>query len=104
MKKEYIIGGLALLGVIGVISYLRKPKRNSEGFFGAGGDVSSGTDGLPDKFKKKGSDGQQCFYYKKFLKRNGDYLYAKAPLIKGTIITRDEYQNDYNLFLNGETC
>jgi hypothetical protein len=37
MKKEYIIGGLALLGVIGVVSYLRKPKRNSEGFFGANG-------------------------------------------------------------------
>jgi hypothetical protein len=37
MKKEYIIGGLALLGVIGVVSYLRKPKRNSEGFFGATG-------------------------------------------------------------------
>ena len=37
MKKEYIIGGLALLGVIGVISYLNKPKRNSEGFFGASG-------------------------------------------------------------------
>ena len=37
MKKEYIIGGLALLGVIGVVSYLKKPKRNSEGFFGATG-------------------------------------------------------------------
>ncbi len=37
MKKEYIIGGLALLGVIGLVSYLRKPKRNSEGFFGATG-------------------------------------------------------------------
>jgi hypothetical protein len=41
MKKEYIIGGLALLGVIGVVSYLRKPKRNSEGFFGASGRGSS---------------------------------------------------------------
>jgi hypothetical protein len=40
MKKEYIIGGLALLGVIGVISYLNKPKRNSEGFFGANGRTS----------------------------------------------------------------
>jgi hypothetical protein len=39
MKKEYIIGGLALLGVIGVVSYLRKPKRNSEGFFNAQGRV-----------------------------------------------------------------
>jgi hypothetical protein len=37
MKKEYIIGGLALLGAIGVIAYLNKPKRNSEGFFNASG-------------------------------------------------------------------
>jgi hypothetical protein len=43
MKKEYIIGGLALLGVIGVISYLKKPKRNSEGFFGANGINSTKT-------------------------------------------------------------
>jgi hypothetical protein len=42
MKKEYIIGGLALLGIIGVVSYLRKPKRNSEGFFGANGRTSTG--------------------------------------------------------------
>ena len=40
MKKEYIIGGLALLGVIGVVSYLNKPKRSSEGFFGATGTSS----------------------------------------------------------------
>ena len=37
MKKEYVIGGLALLGVLGVVAYLNKPKRNSEGFFGANG-------------------------------------------------------------------
>jgi len=42
MKKEYIIGGLALLGVIGVISYLRKPKRNSEGFYNAVGTKTAG--------------------------------------------------------------
>ena len=45
MKKEYIIGGLALLGVIGVISYLNKPKRNSEGFFGATGGRTVGSIG-----------------------------------------------------------
>ena len=41
MKKEYIITGLAVLGVIAVVSFLRKPKRNSEGFFGANGRRSS---------------------------------------------------------------
>ena len=40
MKKEYIIGGLSLIGGIALIAYLLKPKtprRNSEGFFGMTG-------------------------------------------------------------------
>jgi hypothetical protein len=37
MKKEYILGGLALFGVIAIVSYLQKPKKNSEGFFNAMG-------------------------------------------------------------------
>ena len=40
MKKEYIIGGLALVGGIALVAYLLKPtapRRNSEGFFGADG-------------------------------------------------------------------
>ena len=43
MKKEYIIGGLALVGGIALVAYLLKPKaprRNSEGFFGANGRMS----------------------------------------------------------------
>jgi hypothetical protein len=43
MKKEYIIGGLALVGAIAVIAYLNKPKRNSEGFFNATGVKGKGT-------------------------------------------------------------
>ena len=60
MKKEYIIGGLALLGVIGVISYLSKPKRNSEGFFGATGGrtgVSTGRNTTSTWCGKKNADG-----------------------------------------------
>jgi hypothetical protein len=41
MKKEYIIGGLALVGGIALVAYLLKPKaprRNSEGFFSAEGE------------------------------------------------------------------
>jgi hypothetical protein len=50
MKKEYIIGGLALVGGIVLVSYLLKPKaprRNTDGFFGASGEkkyVNSGSD------------------------------------------------------------
>jgi hypothetical protein len=48
MKKEYIIGGLSLIGGIALIAYLLKPKaprRNSEGFFGANGRMSRSTGG-----------------------------------------------------------
>ena len=37
MNKGYVIGGLAVLGAIALISWYKKPKRNSEGFFGANG-------------------------------------------------------------------
>jgi hypothetical protein len=37
MKKGYVIGGLAVLGAIALIAWYKKPKKNSEGFFGANG-------------------------------------------------------------------
>ena len=39
MKKEYIIGGLAIVGAIALFAYLKPkaPRRNSEGFFGMTG-------------------------------------------------------------------
>jgi hypothetical protein len=38
MKKEYVLGGLAVVGAIALIMYLKpKPKKNSDGFFGANG-------------------------------------------------------------------
>jgi hypothetical protein len=46
MKKEYIIGGLAIIGAVALFAYLtpRGTKRNSDGFFGAsGGRMMSGT-------------------------------------------------------------
>jgi hypothetical protein len=48
MKKEYIIGGLALVGGIALVAYLLKPKtprKNSEGFFGANGKMSRSSGG-----------------------------------------------------------
>ena len=49
MKKEYIIGGLAIVGAIALFAYLKPtaPRRNSDGFFGASGEkkyVNSGSD------------------------------------------------------------
>jgi hypothetical protein len=38
MKKEYIVGGLAIVGAIALFAYLKPKKRlNSDGFYGADG-------------------------------------------------------------------
>jgi hypothetical protein len=38
MKKEYVISGLAIVGVIALIAYLKpKKKANSDGFYNASG-------------------------------------------------------------------
>ena len=47
IKKEYVIGGLAVLGTIGIITYLNKPKKNSEGFFNASGKILLASKKLP---------------------------------------------------------
>jgi len=42
MKKEYIVGGLAIVGAVALFVYLKpKKKANSEGFYGANGKMSS---------------------------------------------------------------
>jgi L-amino acid N-acyltransferase YncA len=43
MKKEYIIGGLAIVGAIALIAWYKKPKKNSEGFFSASGKSGKAT-------------------------------------------------------------
>ena len=40
MKKQYIIGGLVALGALALIAYMKKPKKNSDGFFSANGRIS----------------------------------------------------------------
>jgi hypothetical protein len=38
MKKQYIVGGLAIVGAIALFAYLKpKKKLNSDGFYGADG-------------------------------------------------------------------
>jgi hypothetical protein len=49
MKKEYVIGGLAIVGAITLFMYLKpKKKRNSEGFYGADGGKKYTTIGSDD--------------------------------------------------------
>jgi len=42
MKREYIIGGLALVGIIALFTFYKKPKKNQEGFFDATGNSDCG--------------------------------------------------------------
>ena len=66
MEKKYIIGGLAIVGAIALFAYLRpKPRRNSEGFFGASGGMGSGN-------SSKKSYGVRC------RRPNGTYYSTQA--------------------------
>jgi hypothetical protein len=37
MKKQYVIGGLVALGALALIAWYKKPKKNKDGFYNAGG-------------------------------------------------------------------
>jgi hypothetical protein len=37
MKKEYVIGGLALVGVIALFTWYSASKKNKDGFYNASG-------------------------------------------------------------------
>ena len=76
--KKFIIGGLAVVGVIALISYFRKPKRNSDGFFNVSG-VNFPTSGifLPDSFSRKDPFCKVCVQYDKKLSPKGGFLYYK---------------------------
>ena len=54
MKKEYIIGGLAIVGGLSLLAYLTsKPRRNSEGFFNALGSSKADPNSLQEQKKRE---------------------------------------------------
>jgi hypothetical protein len=102
MKKEYIIGGLALLGVIGVVSYLRKPKRNSEGFFNIGGVSSTTTNPfIPSSFTRQDRFCKVCVQYDKIPSPKGGFMYLKKlynpnqPFSEAFSITEQEFNSAF---------
>jgi hypothetical protein len=42
MEKKYIIGGLAIVGVIALLAWYNMPKKNKEGFYSATGGCGCG--------------------------------------------------------------
>ena len=67
MNKGYLVGGLAIVGAIALFAYLKpKPRRNSEGFFGAsgrmGGSSGSSTGRAIPVCVRRNSDGSSTTY------------------------------------------
>jgi len=76
--KKFIIGGLAVVGVIALISYFRKPKRNSEGFFNMSGINSPKTSlFVPTSFSRKDPFCKVCVQYDKMQSPKGGFMYFK---------------------------
>ena len=97
--KKFIVGVLAVIGVIGLISYFRKPKRNSDGFFGADGNRSlqtapiseislpTGQNNIPETFTRKvftnGGMKSYCGRYDMISGKRG-FIYRLQPdLVSG---------------------
>jgi hypothetical protein len=90
MKKEYIIGGLAIVGGLSLLAYLTsKPRRNSEGFFNAGGKDKGNVIGKPqlfESFNKKDPQfmGGGCF---QFYRATGSPYISKTYINENGILT-----------------
>jgi hypothetical protein len=95
--KKIIIGALSVIGVIALISYFRKPKRNSEGFFNMSGDSLPKTSlFLPTSFLRKDPFCKLCVRYEKTMTPKG-FIYTKRLTSGNTVslevvsITEQEY-------------
>ena len=64
MNKGQVIGltftALAVIGGVAVFNYFRKPKRNSEGFFGMDGRVKGR---VTANCGRRNTDGSYSYYY-----------------------------------------
>jgi hypothetical protein len=100
MKKEYIIGGLAIVGGLSLLAYLTsKPRRNSEGFFEA---VGGGAQDTKPEWAYWGNKDGVCTLYVRGLNPNGiKEFYKSASNGTNTYqlmpITGSEYFNSRQL-------
>ena len=106
MKKEYIIGGLAIVGGLSLLAYFTsKPRRNSEGFFNARGQGLGNTDGLPFTFRRKPSLLNPCYVFSKRITPFGQIDYSTKPLGASEELTSGiTYQDFKNAYYNLPKC
>jgi hypothetical protein len=82
-NKKIIVGGLAVIGGIALVSYLLKPKspkQNSEGFFNAGGMTLPNLPTnpfIPTSFTRQDSFCKLCVLYEKTINGKGVPVYTK---------------------------
>jgi hypothetical protein len=76
--KKVLIGGLAVVGVIALIAYLNKSKKNSEGFFNASGLISQTNPFIPSSFTRQDRFCKVCVQYDKKQSPKGGFLYYKS--------------------------
>jgi hypothetical protein len=89
--KKFIIGGLAVVGVIALISYFRKPKKNSEGFFNVSGfNLPTTSLFLPDSFSRKDAFCKVCVRYDKTINSKGVPVYTKR-LVSGNTMSLEVF-------------
>ena len=81
MKKEYIVGGLAIVGAIALFAYLKPKKRlNSDGFYGADGKMSFPNftnPFVPNVFRRQDVFCKVCVQYEKIINSKGLPEYIK---------------------------
>jgi hypothetical protein len=79
MKKEYIIGGLAIVGGLSLLAYLTsKPRRNSEGFFNARGTNAYEVELMPSNFIRKGGFPFGCALYARVITPLGNKYFKRT--------------------------
>ena len=106
MNKSKVIGltvtALAIVGGIAVFNWVRKPKRNRDGFFNASGNTSI-TKGIkqqiPTSFVRKGGFLSGCALYQKTITPNG-FIYSKRTFTKPNSIGIDTFPISETEFIN----
>ena len=106
--KKLLVGGLAVIGGIALVAYLLKPKaprRNSEGFFNAGGMTLPNLPTnpfIPNVYRRKDRFCKVCVQYEKIINSKGlpEYIKRLMPTpytvsLEKFSITEQEFNSSF---------
>jgi hypothetical protein len=103
--KKLLVGGLAVIGGIALVSYLLKskaPKRNSEGFFNAGGITVPNIPPItpPNMFRRQDRFCKVCVQYEKTINSKGFPEYTKRLMPTPYTVSLEKFsisEQEFNL-------